>query len=203
MKAVYIALILSLITLSDSVFAKTLLQGNVSEKVWNIDTARAEVMNGALDKVSLDNFVPQDSEYRINLQLAMQGGGLTKLKEGGYKQITVFNTGEYAVTIYTESEYINRINPPIKYYDHQGRLITVAFRVGKMLPFKTYAHCFGQYCQELQKPNGALIWVSFDNGDEGYLFEPNGELKSHWIGDTCYLTNGTVCGSRLSNITKF
>lgn len=183
--------------------AQTVLQGEVEQKVWTVTDARQEVLQDALQQVNLDNSSPFDQNHTLNLKLVQKGGGIERLKDGGYKQLTVFSHGIYAVAVYTKDQYEKRTSyPPAFYYDLKGKLVTVAFRVGKESPTKLYAHCYGDYCREQNLPNGSLIWQSVEvNEGESFMFDRYGTLSGRWRGANCYREDGTNCGSRKTYVT--
>jgi hypothetical protein len=164
------------------------------QKTWSIDDARQEVFLHAALQIDTSAYSPVDPELLKNRQLMLKGNFLTE-----DRVITFFPREEmYAVTYYCRNESV--------YYTLAGETIMVQFATSpdyhdescpSNYPVKTYSYSYRDSHQDLGISDGQLIRLGLKlEGNESFLFRPNGALKTHWIGSQCYRANGESCGTR-------
>ena len=92
------------------------------------------------------------------------------------RYITFFSSGSYAYSYFDSPEYGY-------YFNERGNLTSIGKGYSEEYPHKTYKYDL----------KGKLITVTFNvSVEECFIFLPNGELIGHWIGETCYDTDGNI-----------
>jgi hypothetical protein len=177
-------------------FALT-LKGGV-DKVWTVDSAKKEAFKDAKQWVDLSPYPSIDPNYNKNKNSINKNQLISK-----ERTITVFSKNGYLIAY--GIEYENNITENY-YYDFKGQLHTVDFTIfpkniytledskkyphESLFPAKVYKHIY---------PSGKLISVSLMVREtEDYIFEPNGELTAHCIGNNCYDANNNLIYTRES-----
>ena len=116
-----------------------------------------------------------DPNFEDNKVLIKNG-----VKETGDRFIGYFADGGYEI-VYKNNLFFEY------YYNPDGTLEHIAKREKLSFPLKTYKYDL----------NGKLIRIVFDiTYNDSYIFFPNGQLESHWVGDTEYDINGKVINQR-------
>ena len=144
---------------------------------YTVETARKEAfadVEYTLPK-SIINAHKTDPNYKENMKA--KANGVKKLND---RYITYFDDGTYAVTYYSNLEYGY-------YYSNVGVLEAIDKSDNVTYPIKNY-----RYTKQ-----GELEQIILDVAPkESYMFELDGQLRSHWIGNKCYDLNGKVVARR-------
>ena len=174
-KRIITVLILSILMLSlpIEIGAKT-LKGEVK---YTVKQAREEAFS------NVEYTLPQsiikanltDPNYKENKKAIKLG--TTELKD---RYIEHYSDGEYALA-YKNNMYV------VYYYKENGELDTIEKRESLRTPMKTFRYNTKGYLEEIS------LFLTPDNT---YIFNINGELKYHWIGDKGYDKNGKVISVR-------
>ena len=117
-----------------------------------------------------------DKDNKIHLENISNGKNNFK-----NKIITLFSSENYSIL------YLN--NRRVDYlYNKQGELLYINILKGNKFPYK-------DLCYDSE---GRLVSVSLVvSGYEQFVFDTNGELFAHWIGDNCYDIKGNLKKSRI------
>lgn len=181
LKQLFIGLLLTICIFMPSLCKAEVLKGGV-EKVWTVELARKEAFKNAKPSIDLSNYPPIDPHFVENKNLIKQN----KLKSDG-RSIKFFSDGWYSINyddIFTEDYY----------YNAEGELQEIGFsiyakNVYTLEDAKKYSseELYPLTCYKHSYPSGRIIGIVLDiNGDESYIFKPNGELDGHWIGNKYY-----------------
>ena len=143
---------------------------------YTVETARKEAfadVEYTLPK-SIINAHKTDPNYKENMKA--KANGVNRLKD---RRLVFFDDGTYGVIYYD--------NPNYAYYYENGKLEAIDKNVGTFFPIKTYRFI----------KNGELEQIILNVAPkESYMFELDGRLRSHWIGNKCYDLNGKVVARR-------
>ena len=116
-----------------------------------------------------------DPNYKENKKAIKLGA--TELKD---RYIQHFSGGEYALA-YKNNMYI------VYYYKCNGELDTIEKRESLQAPMRSFRYNIKGNLEEIS------LFLTPDNT---YIFNINGELRYHWIGDKGYDKNGKVISVR-------
>lgn len=96
------------------------------------------------------------------------------------RTLASFSDGTYGI--------IYKNNPTnVWYYTHSGNLMHVETKTSLIYPYKTYKYT----------PDGILVNMSLRISDrESYIFDKQGNLIAHWLGQNCYNTDGRIIMTR-------
>lgn len=162
------------------------LQASI-KKTWTVETAREEAFLGA------EPYLDISSYPRIDPDLVENGMAIFNEQEiVGKRHLTIFDGDSYAVAEYC--------SPKTFYYDDSSQLYAVGI--------SNYYSYSGVDCQTQESPRkqykyaypgGALLRVSISvKANDSYVFNPDGSLSAHWVGNKCFWVNGSSCGARMS-----
>ena len=150
------------------------LKGGVT---FTVESARKEAF-ADVDEYSLPKNIIDanriDPNFEDNKVLIKNG-----VKETGDRFIGYFADGGYGI-VYKNNLYY------VFYYNKNGKLLYVDKRQTLYYPAKAFTF----------DTNGKLIRVSISTKNEDYIFFPNGQLESHWVGNTEYDLRGNVVNQR-------
>lgn len=110
-----------------------------------------------------------DPNYKQNQSLIKNG-----IKETGDRYITYYSDGEYGI-IYKKNLYYEFG------YKSDGRLETIGKRVSLVCPTKSYRYNINSKLVEI------ALYLTLD---DVYIFDSNGNLTAHWIGNRAYDAKG-------------
>ncbi len=166
------SIILFLLISSMPVYSFT-LKGGVT---YTVESARKEAFANveySLPKSIIDaNRI--DPNFKDNKVLIKNG-----ISETSDRHITYYSDGGYSI-VYKNNLYY------VFYYDKNGKITYIDKRQTLFYPVKAFTF----------NPYGKLIRVSISIKNEDYIFFPNGQLESHWVGNTEYDLNGNVINNR-------
>ena len=149
------------------------LKGGVT---YTVESARKEAFANveySLPKSIIDaNRI--DPNFEDNKVLIKNG-----ISETSDRHITYYSDGGYSI-VYKNNLYY------VFYYDKNGKITYIDKRQTLFYPVKAFTF----------NPYGKLIRVSISIKNEDYIFFPNGQLESHWVGNTEYDLNGNVINNR-------
>jgi hypothetical protein len=160
-------------------------------KSMTVDEARQEAFRTAKPWVDVSGFPTVDPNFLSNRHQVQKGGGKV-----GDRLITVFKYGQYSVHSLKEE-----MSGPFvsQYFLSNGLLIAIEFDDGGQHISKSYKHSAINNTPYFNK--GQLIAINLSiGGKESYIFSTDGLMIAHWIGNKCYNTDGSSCGTRRSFI---
>lgn len=180
-KKIFVYTLLMMCTFTPSLSKAEVIKGSI-EKVWSADTARKEAFKNAKEWIDLSKYSSTDPNFNENKDLINKN----QLKHNG-RRIKYFSDGWYSVSynnIYTEDYY----------YSEDGELQEIGFSVFSKNIYtledtKKYSpeELYPITCYKHSYPGGKLTEIILDaNGYESFIFEPNGKLVGHWIGNNFY-----------------
>ena len=147
------------------------------EVTYTVERARKEAFTNveySLPQSIIDKNI-KDPNFKENIKAIKLGA--TELKD---RYITAFSSGDYAI-IYKNNLYYEY------YYLQNGQLESIGKRNSLVFPVIAYRY----------NSTNDLISVSLDVGyNNTYIFDANGKLDSHWIGDKCYDSKGKLVLTR-------
>ena len=169
-----IAIIILFLFISLSANADMLLQGEVK---YNVDSAREELTNTQALKpqqiLFQNNFY--DKNFKENATYLLKGNA--KLKD---REIAFFSDNTYGI-IYKKNK------KEVFYYYPNGQLMYVELRDRIEYPFKAYKYDL----------YGNMVNMSLRvSKEETFIYNQDGELIAHWIGNFGYDTKGNVIMTR-------
>lgn len=172
------------------IYAQQPLEASVS-KGWSVE----EVRKLAFEKVEMNKdlsaFQPDDPFYEEN-QTAIKSG--KKIIED--RLVTYYSDETYSVMYLTDLLFNKMF-----YYNKQGALIKVEFddyaisinSFNELMIFLKNKNIYPIKSYQYNYPDGNLLGVSIDPEPYyQYMFYPNGELESYWIGDNGYNPDGSL-----------
>jgi|GEM_PF-1879565 len=164
--------------------AEKSLADKLVPKVWTVDTARIEALRDVISYINIDEYDKVDPNLISNREIIQKGGGYLK-----DRVVTVFDDNAYAVR-FTES--------PNYYYFSDGSLSAIEVEQNGDYPHKSYKYSAVNFGN---RKKGYLMMVIISTSKvESFMFFSDGKLAAHWIGNKCYLPNGTSCGTRKDNL---
>lgn len=146
------------------------LKGGVT---YTVESARKEAFANVeytLPQKLIDSNLV-DPNFEANKKAISKGK--TELSD---RYIAWFSDGIYQI-VYKKDKYHEY------YYNANGKLEEIGKRTGLECPAKSYVY------NTQNKLIEVILYVSLK---EGYTFEPNGQLTSHWIGNKGYDLNGNL-----------
>ena len=149
---------------------------------YNEDTAREEVMSGAVYNLNIYSFSSHMVDRKNSENRSYLLRGHTQLND---RTLAKFSDGTYGIMYYE--------NPcKVFYYSPQGNLIYIDIKEKN-----TYPHKFYKY-----DTNGNIINMGVRvSEEETFIYEPNGEMIAHWLGAFAYNSSGQMSMSRKYNPT--
>ncbi len=119
------------------------------------------------------HFIDKNRNENIN---ALQSG-IDKLIN---RKLAKFSDGSYGVEYFDDPEYS-------WYYDSMGRLINFTHKSALTYPCKTTKY----------KPDGSITNTGLKVSEkESFLFNKDGKLIAHWLGDYCYDAKNNIIMTR-------
>ena len=150
------------------------LNGGVS---YTVETARIESFSNIDRKIDVEKYSSKfkDNDYESNKKNIAKN----KLKLRNRK-ICFYSNGTYSVTYKSDLDVAF-------YYDKNGLLIYLEYELNDDFPRKSVSY-------DIQ---GELNSVIFSPSEyEQFIFDKNGKLIAHWIGNNGYNEKGELFGTR-------
>lgn len=166
--------VITLILLLQPVVMGDIITGGVE---MSVDTAREEVVSGQkarFDYMNVKNNLT-DRNYRENQSKLLKG--ITELND---RKLGRFSDGSYAVMYYDDPKNTY-------YYSPDGILTHNEVKTDTNYPFKAYKY----------KTDGTLENQSLKvSPQETFIFNKNGKLIAHWLGENCFDENNNIIMTR-------
>ena len=124
------------------------------------------------------------NQVNLNLLDTNRGENFTNILKGNVdlkdRTLASFSDGTYGI--------IYKNDPTnVWYYTHSGNLMHVETKTSLTYPYKTYKYT----------PSGKLVNMSLRVSDkESYIFDKQGNLIAHWLGQNCYNPEGRIIMTR-------
>lgn len=159
---------------------------------WTVEKAKEEAFRDIQSQVDLSGFRELDPDWLENKIALSQGRTfyenrkLTKIQGGAYGVETLCAT---QTAFYLPSGKLTRIalSASPGYYNDTCPPTNPA----PTNPAKTYQYAY---------PSGKLIRVDFTVDHDQYVFNPDGTLSAHWVGNHCFKSDGSSCGTRKTGV---
>ena len=144
------------------------LEGGV---VYTVESARKEAFEGVKYKIPVSSFKEHLRDRNFEENKSYRTNGIVDLAD---RRIEWFSDGSYGIT-YKSNRLV------CYFYDKSGSLQSLSKIFSLMYPIKSYKY------SAKGKLEGVILYVS---QNESFIYEINGELYGHWIGNQCYDENG-------------
>jgi hypothetical protein len=147
------------------------------EVQYNADVARSEVFSKPIEKISFDKIYNHffDSENIENLNSLFQG--ITELKD---RKLAKFSDGSYGIQYYDDPMFT-------WYYSESGKLINFTQKDSNSYPCRITKY----------KPDGSIANTGYRvSNKESFIFDNNGKLLAHWLGNNCYDEQNNIIMTR-------
>ena len=152
------------------------LKGGVK---YTVESAREEAFRNIEYQIPME---PHKKYLKDPGYTPGEGGKKPKISKKG-RYVNHFTNGSYCVSYYTKWKYVY-------VYNSKGLL--------KGIDIQLNYNSFPQYSwgYDLKgKLTDVTFWVS---KNESYIYDLNGKLIAHWVGDTAYDENGQIMMLRLN-----
>ena len=147
------------------------------EVQYSVNNARSEVLNQTPAPFNRETIRANIYDYNKRENQTALLKGITDLKD---RTLAQFSDGSYGV-IYKQNL------SEVFYYGSDGILTHNEKRESLNYPYKSYKYSTG----------GKLVNMSLRvSEDETFIFEPDGKLIAHWMGEYCYDENDNIIMKR-------
>jgi hypothetical protein len=165
------------------------LLGNASALSASLaDDARIEAFKNLKPNIDITNLPKLDPYMVSNNNCLIRGERHCENRE-----ITKFATHDYSV------RYPDLLPNLVFFYSPDGVISALQINdASENYPYRSYTYSATDDLSDGRTAKSGelmLVGLTVSSGDT-YLFKANGALDAHWVGDKCYLPDGTSCGSR-------
>jgi hypothetical protein len=194
----FLFVLLTFFLLQPGVSAQQIFKATV-EKQWSVDLARQEAFEDLQIKQDLSLFNPVDPFWLKNKKALLMNA-----QTSANRRLIKYSDNCYSVRIYDDKNF-----DKVFYYSPTGELEEVDFdifekqinSVAEFIKAEETLHCFPCKKYKYTYPEGKLIEIIIEVSTYNqYGFRPDGTLKYHWSGNTCFDEEGNVVMTRKTEV---